>query len=122
MHSPFFNSYSASYELASQDKEHDNAYQNPDGQDIGDGVERGWGRRDEQEDEDNPHDNRPEYRRDDVTQDVEPRTTLAPEEENTGDTDQGVHEHDEEGVERSPEAEGNERHHGEACNKTDHQP
>ncbi len=57
-----------------------------------------------------------------MTQDVELRTALTPEEADTGNTDQGVHEHNEERVERSPEAEGNERRHGEAYNKTDCQP
>lgn len=49
---PFFKSCSPSSELASQDIEHDYAYQNPDGQDIGDDVERGLGRRGKQENED----------------------------------------------------------------------
>lgn len=56
-----------------------------------------------------------------MEQDIETFAPLAPEEENTGDTNEGVYEHDEKRVKRAPEAEGDERGHGEAYNQADDQ-
>ncbi len=56
-----------------------------------------------------------------MTENVELRTPLAPKEDDTGDTDKGVNDHDKECIQCAPEAKSGERPHRETHHQAEYQ-